>query len=149
MSGLVTVFASASLPTRMGWVATMVRAAPTAAPTSSSDVFRIFKAIPPQDLESACIIGPNRAVGAAVLVGLAHPALELDLHSDQKYGQKQDRPQNSHPGPAGSAKREMDATTSSSGTGLPGVSLTMMASRFISRRESASSAVSVWLMVPR
>src|SRR3984893_5590796 len=46
MSGLVTVFASASLPTRMGWVATMVSAPPIAAPTSSSDVFRIFKASP-------------------------------------------------------------------------------------------------------
>src|SRR5580693_8903283 len=112
----------------------MVRAAPTAAPSSTSDVFRIFKAIPPQDQDSAWIIGPNRVVEAAVLVGLAHPAVELGLHSDQKYGQKQDRPQNSHPEPAGAASREMDATTSSSGTGLPGVSLTMMASRFISRR---------------
>ena len=105
MSGLVTVFASASLPTRMGWVATIVSAAPTAAPSSTSDVFRIFKAIPPQDQESAWIIGPNRVVEAAVLVGLAHPALELDLHSDQKYGQNQDRPRNSHPGPAGAAGR--------------------------------------------
>src|SRR5580692_10785614 len=103
MSGLVTVFASAPLPTRMGWVARMVMAAPTAAPTSTSDVFRIFKLIPPQDLESAWIIGPNRVAGAAVLVGLAHPALELGLYSDQKYGQNQDRPQNSHPGPAGAA----------------------------------------------
>src|ERR1700676_1287920 len=105
MSGLATVFASALLSTRMGWVATMVSAPPIAAPTSSSDVFRIFKAIPPQDLESAWFIGPNRVVEAAELVGLAHPALELGLHSDQKYGQKQDRPQNSHPGPAGAAGR--------------------------------------------
>jgi hypothetical protein len=32
-----------------------------------------------------------------VLVGLAHPAAELDLHSDQKYGQNRDRPQNPQP----------------------------------------------------
>src|SRR5580704_1123673 len=105
MSGLVTAFALALLPTRTGWVTTMVSAAPTAAPRSTSDVFRIFKAIPPQDQESAWIIGPNRVVEAAVLVGLAHPALELDLHWDQKCGQNRDRPQNSHLGPAGGAGR--------------------------------------------
>src|SRR5580698_7548853 len=106
MSGLVTVFASASLPTRTGWVATIVSAAPTAAPRSTSDVFRIFKAIPPpQDQESAWIIGPDRVVEAAVLVGLAHPVAELDLHSDQKCGQIRDRAQNYRPGPAGAAGR--------------------------------------------
>src|ERR1700722_4021781 len=105
MSGLVTVFASAPLPTRMGWEARMVMAAPTAAPSSTSDVFRIFKTIPPQARDPACIIVPNRVAGAAALVGLAHPALELGLHSDQKYGQKQDRPQNSPPEPAGAAGR--------------------------------------------
>src|SRR5580692_8501224 len=101
MSGLVTVFASAPLPTRIDWVTTMVSAAPTAAPSSTSDVFRIFKAFPPQDQESAWIIGPNRVVEAAVLVGLAHPAAELALHSDQKCGQNQDRPQNPQAGPDG------------------------------------------------
>ena len=38
MSGLVTVFASAPLPTRMGWVARMVMAAPTAAQFSEPPV---------------------------------------------------------------------------------------------------------------
>src|ERR1700683_2431427 len=105
MSGLVTVFASASLPTRMGWVATIVSAAPTAAPRRTSDVFRIFKAFPRKTQESAWIIGPDRVAGAAVLGGLGHSAAQLDLHSDQKYGQNRDRPRNSHLGPAGGAGR--------------------------------------------
>ena len=49
----------------------------------------------------------------------------------------------------GSAKRAIAATVSSSGTVELGVSLTMIARTFRSRRYSASSAVRVWLMVPR
>ena len=49
----------------------------------------------------------------------------------------------------GSANRPMAATVSSSGTVAPGVSLTMIARSDISRRNSASNAVRVWLMVPR
>ena len=49
----------------------------------------------------------------------------------------------------GSVKRLMTATTSSSVSGLPGVSLTMVAMTLRSRRNSESSAVRVWLMVPR
>ena len=49
----------------------------------------------------------------------------------------------------GSAKRAMRRNRVVERHGLPGVSLTMIARTFMSRRNSESSAVSVWLMVPR
>ena len=47
------------------------------------------------------------------------------------------------------AKRAMLATVSSSSTGLRSLSLTTMAAMASLRWRSTSSAVSVWLMVPR
>jgi membrane protease YdiL (CAAX protease family) len=47
----------------------------------------------------------------------------------------------------GPVKRAMVATTSSKRAGLPGVSLTIVATTFMSRRNSESIAVSVWVTV--